>query len=409
MAQMPSPQGFGSQIDMTPRLRAGVSRTVGVVDGAIGSEDRLSSLAALFPDVSFGSIGHEWGDSLNHSISLLITPVSALSPSEMDQTVRRLRAKPESLQVIVVLRDGDVLTTRRLTREGAADVLIEPISEPALALSVERLLTARKAAASETAEDTGQIVALLKAGGGVGVTSLAVQMAVGLAKRDQGEVCLVDLDIQFGAVASYMDLADAVTLPDVLAAGGGLDQVRYGDILSLHRSGARILAAPRDLTPLDAISPRETEAMLRGLRRAFPLTLIDLPAVWTAWTDQILQSSDRVVLVAQLTVQSILHAKRQLNSLTAHRLDDRQIILVCNAVSAEQHPGAVSVAAAERALERSFDAVIPEDRRTMFAAVNQGIELSAVRKGTKIEKMIERLAERVAGLDSTPSKSRKRP
>jgi pilus assembly protein CpaE len=123
---------------------------------------------------------------------------------------------------------------------------------------------------------------------------------------------------------------------------------------------------------------------------------VDLPSVWTAWTNQVLHAADRIILVTHLSVPHIQLVNRQLRVLAAQNLDTLPITLVCNALSAEQQES-LSLRAAARALEHPFDIVIPEDRRTMFAAINQGLELSAVRRGTKIEKLVAELADKVAG------------
>jgi pilus assembly protein CpaE len=70
-------------------------------------------------------------------------------------------------------------------------------------------------------------------------------------------------------------------------------------------------------------------------------------------------------------------------------------LLICNAVSPSQ-TSSLSVKAAERALGRPFDVVIPEDLRTMTAAINEGVQISTVRRGTKLEKSLLTFAERVS-------------
>jgi pilus assembly protein CpaE len=307
--------------------------------------------------------------------------------------------------VVIALRDADVDTTRRLARAGAADVLPAPVGEPVLALCLERLLT-HETSRPEPPGRSGEVVAFLKAGGGVGATTLAVQAAAMLASRRDGEVCLADLDLQFGVAALYLDLAGAVTVTDVLASGGALADAAFIGALGTHRSGARILAAPRDMAPLDALSVPLADALLGGLRRNFALTLLDLPSAWTAWTNQALHSADRIVLVTHLSVPQIHLAKRQLDVLRVQGLADRPVILVCNAASAEQL-AVLSLKAAERALGRSFDIVIPEDRRTLSAAINQGLEIAAIRAGTKVEKAISLLANRLAGTVVAPAPSRR--
>jgi pilus assembly protein CpaE len=87
--------------------------------------------------------------------------------------------------------------------------------------------------------------------------------------------------------------------------------------------------------------------------------------------------------------------KRQMRIITSQGLDEHPMTLVINGVSSEQQ-SQVSLKSAERAIGRKFDVVIPEDRRTMNAAINQGLTISAVRRGTKLEKAIAELCDRVA-------------
>ena len=160
--------------------------------------------------------------------------------------------------------------------------------------------------------------------------------------------------------------------------------------LRKHRSGVQLLAAPKDLMPLEAISPPQVDALMRGLRQAFDVTLVDLPGAWTAWTNEVLHLSDKIVLVTQLSVPHINLMKRQIQVLATQGLDSTPTILVCNALSGEQQES-VSLKAAERSLGRAFDVVLPSDVRTMNAAINQGVELANVRRGTKLEKALAQL------------------
>ena len=136
-------------------------------------------------------------------------------------------------------------------------------------------------------------------------------------------------------------------------------------------------------------------ACSRLCSRDFATSLVDLPSAWTAWTNRALQISDGIVLVTHLSVPHINLVKRQLRALAAQRLDSVPLTLVCNQVNAEQQ-AIVSVKAAEKAIGRDFDVVIPEDSRLMDEAIAQGCEISAVRRGSKLEKAIVELTGKIA-------------
>ena len=367
---------------------------VGIVDGAIGGGERFASIAALFPHVAFRSAGDQWPERPDPSLDVIVVGVSAGDADGVETALRRLGADHGHVAIVVTLLNADVMTTRRLMRAGAGDVLPVPISEPALALCLERLLSGGGSSGGPKRK-SGEIVAMLKAGGGVGATALSVQMGAMLASRGGGEVCVADLDLQFGAVGVYLDMPDAVTIADCLSSGPGLAETPLSTALATHRSGVRLLAAPREIVALETLNPDLANALLIGLRRDFALTIVDLPASWTAWTNHVVAQADRIVLVTHLTVPHVQLAKRQLRILASQQLDDNRLIMVCNSLSSDQ-TAAIPLKAAERALGRAFDVVVPEDRKLMNAALNQGVELSALRRGAKLEKAIGELADKVA-------------
>jgi pilus assembly protein CpaE len=157
----------------------------------------------------------------------------------------------------------------------------------------------------------------------------------------------------------------------------------------------RVLAGPRDLTPLDLLTPQLAESLVSGLRRDFALTILDLPSVWTPWTYRALQLADRIVLVTHLSVPHVHLLRRQMSVLLLQRLDQVPLTLVCNAVTADQQ-SLLSLKTAERSIGRPFDIVVPEDSRVMGAATNEGVRISAIRRGTKLEKAIGLVAEAIA-------------
>lgn len=370
------------------------SKRVGFVDGAMGDPVRVASLASLFPNATFESVGSVWPERHAEHLDVLVV---AAHVADIQNVLSRLRIRPPvALHTLVILSGADANTARLLIREGAAEVLQTPVGDAALALCLERLLS-RESSARGPAQKPGQIVGLLKAGGGVGATALGVQIAGILAQKSapSGQVCFADFDIQFGVAALYFDLPDALTVAECLPVGDVLDETQFAQALATHSSGARVLASPRQLTPLDVLTPHLTDALIGGLRRDFALTIIDLPSVWTPWSNRILQLADRIVMVTQLSVPHVHLVRRQMNVLSLQKLDDKPLLLVCNALSSEQER-AIPLKAAQKAIDRDFDHVIPEDRRLMLAAINQGVGLSAVRRGTKIEKCIAQLADAMA-------------
>ena len=239
------------------------------------------------------------------------------------------------------------------------------------------------------------MIAFLKAGGGVGATTIATQLATIFASRDKNlRVCLADLDVQSGSAAVYLDLPGTVTMRQVAAAGKNLGDIRFAEQLSTHSSGVHVLGDPQEFIPLESLQPALIDNLITTLRRDFDLVLIDLPPAWTSWTDRALRQADRIVLVTQLSVPHAHLTRRQLKVLASQRLDVTPLTLVCNGVGGQTASG-VSMKAMEKAIGRDFDAILPEDRKVVVEAINQGVAINAIKRGTKLEKALTTLADRL--------------
>jgi pilus assembly protein CpaE len=369
---------------------AGAAIQVGIVDGAV-APGQVSALGSLFPVFKFETL-LDWPNLTSQHHHILVAAVDANLPDSVSRAIQRLQLLLPLRRVLVLLHNFNTPAASLLADTGAT-VLRAPAGEGALALALERLSASVMQA---PAAPSGQVVALLKAGGGVGATSLGVQAVMQLAQSHGADrVCFADLDLQSGSAALYFDLAEALTISDCLAVGDLLADTQFATALASHGSGARVLAATLDTLGLDMLTPSLVQTLIRGLRRDFSLTIIDLPPVWTAWTDQALQLADRILLVTNLSVLHVHLTRRQLDLIAQRGLNHLPLTLVCNRVTPIRQ-SLLSRKAAEAALGRPFDIQLPDDEPVMMDAVNQGVALSAVRRGTKLEKAIGMLAETIA-------------
>lgn len=363
------------------------------------------ALRGQFPQLQFSSLGGAWTSGSLKGADVLLVAVDGASPVDVDGLCINLRESGRADQVVICLTNADLATTRRLIREGAADVLPAPVSEPALAATLERIVGRLETAAPLPAAG-GQVVSFLKAGGGVGSTAIAVQVAAILADNGRGpRVCVVDLDVQFGSAAMYLDVQDSITIGQVLSTHGELSEMGFASALRPHASGARILGAPAEFVPLDALTPSVVDALISALKRDFDIILLDLPTAWTAWTYRALRQSTRIVLVSQLTVPHAHLIRRQLNLIETQRLEDIPITLVCNRCGGD-NPTGVSLRSVAGAVGRPFDVTVPDERKLMNEAINQGVALSTLRRGSKLEKALVQLGELIAPKAATAKPNR---
>ena len=148
--------------------------------------------------------------------------------------------------------------------------------------------------------------------GGAGATSLLTQVAVRFAEREAAagrEVCLVDLDVQFGDAAFQLGLRPKLSVADLLDAAGRLDGALARSAAVQHPSGLNVIAAPPQMLPLEALQSDQLIEIVDRCESEFGTVLLDLPANWTNWSLSLLARSDLVLLVVDPSLPSLHRAR----------------------------------------------------------------------------------------------------
>lgn len=233
--------------------------------------------------------------------------------------VRRLAGAVREGRLIVAARDAQGDQVRALFRAGAADVLTGPFTQALLLASLSELLQDEPA----FAQAEGQVISVLKACGGAGATTLALNLAALCAKGDEKRKrpprssAVLDLDIQFGDCDLALDLQPRTTVVDLLQESERVDPRFLESVMCEHASGLKLLAAPPSVTPLDALGADFAVEIVDHAARTFQRVFVDLPGAWTDWTFPVLSRSDLILVVTAPTVAGAVRARRTLEALVA--------------------------------------------------------------------------------------------
>ncbi|MEM7225548.1 MAG: hypothetical protein AAF495_21400 [Pseudomonadota bacterium] len=329
--------------------------------------------------------------------SALLLEVDPRDSVEVELLEKVIRTHFPDTPVIATASDITLPDIRLLMRLGVVDVLPQPIAEADLKTALD-LAGRVKVRDSGVPGESGKVISFLKGGGGVGATTLAVQSACLLAggakasKSMEHNVCVMDLDLQFGTAALYLDLEGKFDYQDLVAAPKRLDRELLNGVLARHETGVSVLPTPLDVLPLDTLTPDFIGACLKVARKEFRYTVLDLPEAWTTWSCSALENSDLVVLVTQMTVAGIRQARRQLNTLRDQGLSELPVRVVINRFD-KGWGKTVRVKEAEKSLGRKIDDYIVSDYRTVSEAINLGVPLSKVKRNSKVEKGIRKLVD----------------
>jgi len=309
---------------------------------------------------------------------------------------QKLAAATET-PLIAASYEPPLALVRSLIRSGAHDVVPLPLSFEDVATSLAPLTEQlRQQAGAATAN--GKVVSIIKSDGGVGATALLTQLAIRFAEKEAAqnrEACLIDLDLQFGDVAFQLGMQPKLSVADLLDAGARLD----GDLLrattSDHASGLKVIAAPKDMMPLEGISNEHVLRIVELATREFGTVFVDLPTNWTNWGLSLVARSDLVILVTELTVAGLHRARRQLNLIQSQDLGDLDVRVVVNRFE-KSLARTISLADASNALGRDVSYTIANDFALVRMAIDRGVPIDELKRKSAVGKDLDTLNAGIA-------------
>jgi pilus assembly protein CpaE len=231
---------------------------------------------------------------------------------------------------------------------------------------------------------------VIKSVGGVGATALLGQLGIEFARneaRHGREVCLLDLDLQFGDLAFQLGLDTSLTIADLLAAGSRLDGDLLRSTILTHPSGLKVITAPPMVMPLDTATSDQMFQIVDLAQRDFGTVFVDLPTNWTNWSLSLLARSDVVLLFTELSVSGLNRAKRQLDLIAAQDLDNIDLRVVVNRFD-KSLLKTIRASDVRDALGRDIAYTVSNDPVVMRAAIEQGIPISEVKRKSAVGKDI---------------------
>ncbi len=305
--------------------------------------------------------------------------------------MQELHGRVPSAAIVAATHDIGVDLLRRAMQAGACDVLSLPLVAAEVHKTLLRSLSATTPAAAPT--NAGQVITIYGVRGGLGTTTLAVNLGFKLAHVARVETALVDLDLQRGDVAAFVNLAPIHSLATLATAPGEIDDIFLATAITRHRSGVAVLAAPPTLEEAELVTDREVQTALRLLRSRFGYTVVDTPRTIGSTLLTAFEESDRIFIVTDLTVPGVRAARRTFELLTKLELATERAELLISDI----FPGPLDVKKAVQVIGQEPFAIIPRDE-SAGSAMNDGVPLNG--RPTRLALALDALACRIAGLEA---------
>lgn len=326
-----------------------------------------------------------------------------IEPNDVRSLVPEVDRRFPSVAILVLTQNRDPEFIVEVLRLGARDVIEEQPASPAFRSSVDGLLAlARERRSVHTTGATTprrRVISVLSPKGGTGKTTVATNLAVGLARRVPNQVLLIDLDVQFGDCAPALGLAPEHSLTQALASSN-YERSALKVFLSGHPSGLAVLSPSDDLAESDDIDPDVLKRTVGALVEEFPFVVIDTAAGIDSHAVSSMEFSTDFLLVSTTDVPSIRALGRQIEALDQIGFVSQRRTFVLNRANAKV---GLSVADVEAAigLEASFQ--IPSSR-SIPISTNEGVP-AIDRETGSLARRFDELADFFAPKADRPTKS----
>jgi len=283
-------------------------------------------------------------------------------PYGFQQVQRLVSAYPELGAVFAV---DEVSTTmlQSALRAGARDT-VSVNDGAALAQSVSRVgdllagTSSRTPAIAERRGAPGKLIAVFSTKGGVGKSTVAINVAVAMARKTHERVALVDGDLQFGDVAVLLGLPPQHTILDAAASMQFADPEMLRAMLGRHDSGLLVLPAPTEPVLGTQLRPEEILAVCNGLQALCGYVIVDLPTLFDEYVLAVVDAADEVLLVGSMDIPSVKNLKIGVQALDLAAIAGPKLRLVLNRANTQVK---LDVREIEQVLGMRADYPIPSD------------------------------------------------
>lgn len=302
-----------------------------------------------------------------------------------------------SLLVVSSSTDGQLIL--RSMRAGAKEYLNTP-------LQVEDLIAALHRIGNQGAAGGGKgrgctVIAVGGATGGVGSTSVCVNLGCILAKQPGNSVALVDLDLSLGDADVFLDTIPDYTLVDVAQNISRLDFTLLKRSLTKHSSGLYLLPRPVQLQDTSLVTPGDFQRVLGLLKASFSHLILDLSKAYSELDLVALREANHILLISQLDLPCLRNVVRLLMSFEEIDGLKDKVKIVVNRAGLEH--GQIGLKKAQETIGREIFWQLPNDYRVMVEVRNNGVPLIEHAPRSGIAQSFVSLADSLSGAPSEDS------
>jgi pilus assembly protein CpaE len=397
------------QEEPAPIVACTVSRNVQNFDLLI--EDMEAECGEAWGDLSLDDASVFLDQPEAESLEFLALAIDQEDEADIDQIVDLIkRATSMKIKTLIIAEEVSPIVLHKLLKLGAEEFVPYPLPDGALREAIERMRN--KASQAElidatiktnikaTGDRDGVVIPVQGLAGGTGATTFAVNLAWELANVDKGDeglrVCILDLDLQFGSVATYLDLPRREAVFELLQDTASMDSDSFMQALLTVQDKMQVLTAPSELIPLDIINAEDVQRIINVARTNFDYVIIDMPQSVVMWTETVLNAAHIFFAMTELDMRSAQNTLRVIRALKGEDLPYQKLRYVLNrAPGFTDLNGKSRVKRMAESLDIKIEVLMPDGGKQVLQSNDHGVPLSEVAPKNPLRKEIQKLAQSV--------------
>jgi pilus assembly protein CpaE len=338
--------------------------------------------------------GFQVGNSSNPlSCDLLILEIGEDLKKEF-QLVQNIQDSGMAREIFLTSSRFDPNLLIQALRAGAKEFFPQPIKKEEVIVALLKFKERREKVPHEGGEKKkGKIIDVIGSKGGVGNTTIAVNLAASLIESTGAPlVALIDMNLLFGEIPIFLNIESGFNWGEIARNISRLDSTFLMSILSKHSSGVYVLPSPTGLDGVNVANPEIIEKLLGLMRNVFDYIVIDGGQALDDISLKILEMSDMVLLIAILSLPCLTNVKRILWIFQKLGYPQQEIIKII--INRHSKKSVISLKEAEESINQKFFWFVPNDYFTTMSAINQGKTLLSVAPGAEVSRNLRELASR---------------
>jgi pilus assembly protein CpaE len=308
------------------------------------------------------------------------------------------------IPIVALLGEEDNLKAQQYLLAGVRAFMIKPFTQINLLSTLRRIRelegrrrVAQPVAGGNSTESTEplQILTVYSPRGGVGCSTLSINLAVALHEQFEARVLLMEGKMIFGHLGLMLNFRPQNSIADLIPHAGALENTLVEEVVSQHASGIHVLLSPSDLNVAQGIRPDDLYNVIKAVSRIYDVIVIDAGSYLGDNTVTLMDASDRVLLITTPDLAALHDTSRFIQLTDTLGFPPDKVLTVLNRAGMQ---GGVKIREIENALQQKLFAQISEGNEKVIQSLNRGVPLVFSSPRNKMSKEIRSLALQLSAM-----------